>query len=405
MAWTVTLVAGAAFVVLAAVLVPWRPYPGELTLPDPVAVFGAEHVARAEAYAGQARLWSRLSLVVSVLTACLLGFTRLRGALTTRLRGPWWLQSVVVVVALAVIGRLVTLPFGILLRRLQLREGLSEQSWGGYARDLLVSEAVAVVATALAVLVLTACVRRLPRAWPAAAAGIVAALVMLGSFVYPVLVEPLTHDFTSLPDGRLRTEILDLADREGIAVDDVLVVDASRRTTTLNAYVSGFGSTRRVVVYDNLVAELPTDEALAVVAHELSHAAHDDVLVGSLLGATGAAAAVGLLGLVATGRRRRSPDLRTPAAVPWLLAVVALGSVVATPAQSTISRQIETRADVDALRTSDTEAFIRLQEQLAAHSLSDPDPAAWSQWWFGTHPTALQRIALAEAIATEGAYR
>ena len=73
-------------------------------------------------------------------------------------------------------------------------------------------------------------------------------------------------------------------------VDDVLVADASRRTTTLNAYVSGFGSTRRVVLYDNLVDDVPEDQALSVVAHELAHAKHDDVLTGSLLGAAGAAA-------------------------------------------------------------------------------------------------------------------
>ncbi len=81
-------------------------------------------------------------------------------------------------------------------------------------------------------------------------------------------------------------------------IDDVLVADASRRTTTLNAYVSGFGGTRRVVLYDNLVNDVPQDQALSVVAHELAHARYDDVLVGSLLGAAGAVFGVGLLGLL-----------------------------------------------------------------------------------------------------------
>ena len=83
-----------------------------------------------------------------------------------------------------------------------------------------------------------------------------AVLVMLGSFVYPVLVEPLTTDFDPLPAGELRTEILAVADAEGVPIDEVLVSDASRRTTTFNAYVSGFGSTRRVVLYDTLVDEV-----------------------------------------------------------------------------------------------------------------------------------------------------
>lgn len=76
-----------------------------------------------------------------------------------------------------------------------------------------------------------------------------------------------------------------LAETDGVPVDAVLVVDASRRTTSLNAYVSGFGSTRGVVIYDT-------------VGHELSHARHDDVLVGTALGALGAALGVGLLGLI-----------------------------------------------------------------------------------------------------------
>ena len=80
------------------------------------------------------------------------------------------------------------------------------------------------------------------------------------------------------PTARCAPTSCELAEREGVPVDDVLVADASRRTTTLNAYVSGFGSTRRVVLYDNLVDDVPQDETLSVVAHELAHARHDDVL-------------------------------------------------------------------------------------------------------------------------------
>ena len=101
------------------------------------------------------------------------------------------------------------------------------------------------------------CARRWRRAWPAIAGGVLAGFVLVGSLVYPVLVEPIFNDFEPLPDGELRSQILALADEEGVDVDEVLVADASRRTTTLNAYVSGLGATRRVVVYDNLVEDLP----------------------------------------------------------------------------------------------------------------------------------------------------
>ena len=185
-----------------------------------------------------------------------------------------------------------------------------------------------------------------------------------------------------------------------VTVDDVLVADASRRTTTLNAYVSGFGGTRRVVVYDNLVDDQPEDQVLSVVAHELAHAKHDDVLVGTLLGAFGVVAGVGLLGgLIGTaGVRRRAgvSGMSDPRAVALVLALLAIGTLLASPVENGISRRIETRADVDALKaTDDPVAFIELQRALAVRSLADPSPPAWSQFWFGSHPTAVQRIGLA----------
>lgn len=387
-----------AFVALAAVRVPWHPYPGgPLDVPDASAVFDAGQLRRMEDYSSQVRLLSRLSLAATLAVACLVGLTPLGRRLVRRLRGPWWLRVVQGVVALEVVAAVVALPFSVAIRRRQLDAGLSRQPWSGFAVDQLTGLAVTVVTTCLGVVVLVACVRRWRRAWPAVAGGLLGALVLLGSFVYPLLVEPLFNHFTSLPAGALRTQVLALADREGVRVDDVLVADASRRTTTLNAYVSGFGSTRRVVLYDNLVDDVPRAQTLSVVAHELGHARDDDVLTGSLLGAAGALVGIGLLGVLV--ERRRGSGLAEPEAVPLLLALLALGTVLALPVQNTVSRQIETRADVTALRsTGDAAAFVSLQRQLALSSHADPTPAAWSQFWFGSHPTVLQRIALAHRV-------
>ena len=97
----------------------------------------------------------------------------------------------------------------------------------------------------------------------------------------------------------------------------MLVADASRRTRAVNAYVSGLGPTRRIVVYDTLLREAPPAEVVAVVAHELGHAKDSDVLTGTLIGALGAAAAVVALyllgswgGLLRRGRRRRRSPSR-----------------------------------------------------------------------------------------------
>lgn len=382
----VLVVGMVAFVALSWALVPWHPYPGgALHPPAATSVFTRAEIARAEDFSRWARVWSRVSLVLSLVAVLALA----RGRWTQRLRGPWWLRSLQAVAVVEAGVSLATLVPDVLLQQRERRFHLVSQAWSGYATDRLTGLAVSVVAAGIAVLAFQACVRRLPRAWPAVAGGLLAALVLGGSFVYPLLVEPLFNHFTPLASGSLRTQVLQLAAAEHVHLEDVLVVDASTRTTELNAYVSGFGASRRVVLYDNLLHE-PRPEVLSVVAHELGHARHDDVLTGSLLGGAGALVGIGLIGLV----------LRRPAAnVPALLAIYAAGSVLSLPVQNLISRQIETRADVAALSTTrDRVAFVELQRELALSSLQDPTPAAWSQFVFGSHPTALQRIALADRV-------
>ncbi len=399
--WTLGL-GGLVFVAVAAWLVPWDPIPGgDLHPVSPGSVFTSDQIERAEHYAHWARVWSWSSLVLSLAVGLWLAFGKRGRALFSRIPGPWWVRVVLAVVVVQLVVRFATLPMSIAGRQLSLDNGLSTGSWGMYAWDQMKSQAVAIVVTSLALLVLIGCARRWPRAWPAVTGTLLGGLVLLGSFVYPVLVEPLFNDFEPLPDGDLRSEIFRLADQDGVQIDDVLVADASRRTTTLNAYVSGFGSTRRVVVYDNLIEAVPQDQTLSVIAHELAHAKHRDVVTGSILGAAGAALGIGVLGLVLGAlTRRRLPGPADPAVVPVVLAMAAVALLLTAPIQNGISRQIETRADVDALRTTqDATAFVGLQRRLALRSLADPTPPAWSQFWFGSHPPTLKRMALAERIA------
>jgi STE24 endopeptidase len=210
-----------------------------------------------------------------------------------------------------------------------------------------------------------------------------------------------------MADGPFKQSVLRLAAEEGVHVDDVLVADASRRTTTLNAYVSGIGSTRRVVVYDNLLKDLSPAEARSVIAHELGHAKHHDVLLGTGLGALGAVVGVSLLALLLDSRRlRRRAGVDGPGdprCVALVLALLSVGMFLVSPAQNTVSRAIEARADRTALETThDDAAFRSMQRQLALRSLADPTPPRWSQFWFGTHPTSLQRLGLPASLHRAG---
>jgi STE24 endopeptidase len=411
--WSLLLVLGGAvaFALLTWWRVPWDPVPGGPLRPAPASsVFTDQQVALLDHVARWSRFWSWGSLATSLVAYLVLARSaRLRARLART--GAGWRRRVLegtVVVTVAV--ELATLPWGVGLQVLRLRHGLTTQSWWGFAQDRLTGLAIGLVVTSAGLLLLVALLRRAPRTWPAWGALVAGAFVVLGSFAYPVTVEPLFNSFTPLPDGPLRSGVLRLADREHVAVAQVLVADASRRTTSLNAYVSGFGGTRRVVLYDNVVNDMPRPQVLAIVAHELSHARHDDVLTGTLLGTAGAAVGVGLLGVVLTRRRRAGDDVpgegpgeAGPALVPVVLALVAVGTLLGTPVTSAVSRRLESRADVDALvATRDAETFAGMQRRLDLQALSDPTPPPVSQWWFGTHPTTLQRIAIARRLEDLG---
>ena len=403
----VTLVAGVTFVTLAGLLVPWDWLPGgQLSKVAADDVFTVAEIERGEHVSGLLRLAGWGNLVLSVVVAALLGFTRLGSAVVGRLPGRWWVRTILAALLVTAIGRLATLPLAWSAQRVELSEGLSRQAWGSWVADQALGLGVSWTFATIALLMLVGLARRVPRTWPVWAALAAAGFTMLGSFTYPVVVEPLFNDFTPMARGELRSDILALAEREEVAVEDVLVADASRRTTRLNAYVSGFGSTRRVVVYDTLLTGLPREQVEIIVAHELAHAKHRDVLTGTMLGAVGAAFGVGLLALVIGGRRvLRQVDADgagDPRLVPCLLGLALVGSLLASPVQSTVSRAVEARADRTSLETTgETETFVAMQKQLALRALADPTPPGWSQFWFGSHPTTLQRIGLARALETD----
>ena len=171
--------------------------------------------------------------------------------------------------------------------------------------------------------------------------------------------------------GPFKSSILRLADREGVHVDDVLVADASRRTTTLNAYVSGLGSTRRVVVYDNLLNGLTPAEARVVIAHELGHAKHQDVLLGTLLGRGGQRRCRGAAGPAPRRPPGASagPGLRarpTRPWWPWRCSSPASACSSSAPLQNTVSRAIEARADRTSIEATHADAtFVQMQRRLA----------------------------------------
>jgi STE24 endopeptidase len=211
-------------------------------------------------------------------------------------------------------------------------------------------------------------------------------------FAGPVVLDPLFNRFDRLPEGDTRDAVLELARRAGVQVGEVYVVDASRRTTAANAYVTGLGATKRVVLFDTLLEDFTADEVRLVVAHELAHVKFRDVQRG-----------LAFTALVAPAAAWAVSRLARPADLPRLvLAATAVMAPVGWVANR-LSRKLETRADVFSLElTGAVEPFVSFERRIAVKNLADPDPPRLLTAILGTHPSTVQRIGIAKAFEAAG---
>ncbi|OKJ06671.1 M48 family metallopeptidase [Kitasatospora sp. CB01950] len=382
--------------------------------PSPVASgdFTSQEVARGRALRRAQVPWALGGQAASLGLAAALGFTAAGAGLVTAVGswfgGSWAAEVLGGSAALVLLGRAVTLPFSARVRVARARFGLVTQGWAGWAVDVLRGTAVTLALFLPLALGLYTLIGRSPEHWWVAGALAAALLTVALSFLHPLVIEPLFNRFSPLPDGELRTALLELARRDGIAVRDVLVADASRRTTALNAYVSGFGPTRRIVVHDTLLETADPREVELVAAHELGHVKHRDVATGTVLGALGAAVVVPVLAALLAWQplldAAGAAHPQDPRSLPLLAALAALLGAASTPVQCAVSRRIETRADRHALElTGDTEQFIAMQRRLAVANISDPAPPRALELLLATHPSATRRIAAARAWQAEQA--
>ena len=406
----VRLGGAAVAMILAAEAAVWLLAPRD-TGPEPVAVsesdyFSAPELERADDFRTGQRwlLFAGLGVEGAVLVAVALGRPRaLRRGLEAMAARP--LRGAAVAGAsVAALTQVGLLPVSIAAHERAVDVGLSTQSLSSWLWDYARSAGITIAISAGAATLLLALVRRLPRGWWIPGAAALTGLAALFVWIAPVVLAPIFNRFEPLPQSsRARADVLELASRAGVEVGDVYRVDASRRVRSLNAYVDGIGSTRRVVLYDNLLRHAERPELRSVVAHELSHVANDDVPRGvafvALVAPLGLLFSRELAGAIA---RRTGVDPASPAAIPAYALALSLAAFTLSITGNQLSRQVEASADDFALElTCDPTALIDLQVQLARTNLSDPDPPALYSAVFGTHPTTVDRIGAALAYERE----
>jgi STE24 endopeptidase len=352
----------------------------------PAELFSVEQVERARRYHRPLYVALLLDVTLGLVVLSVLAFSRVGSWLYDAVPGAAFPALVVAISAV------VRLPLAFWRGHVRERRwGFSTQSARGWLLDRLKGFAVSVVLTSGALLGLAGLARWLPRPWPLVAAPAAAVLVLVVGFVAPVVLEPLFNRFAPLRDEELTGRLRALARRAGVPVRDVLVADASRRTRKVNAYVSGLGATRRVVLFDTLLREAEPRQVELVVAHELGHRRARHVAKGTLLGMLGAAVTVAVLWAAVA----HPGDLRN---APLVLLVAEALELVGLPAAAAVSRRWEREADRFSLDvTRDPEAFEAAHRELATANLSDLDPPRAVYALLFTHPTPPERIAAGRA--------
>jgi STE24 endopeptidase len=359
---------------------------------DVTDLFAAEEIARARAYHRPLYVAFALGVVLDLGVLAAIAFGPPGDWLAGATGGSWWAQVIEWAALVAGVETLVRLPLsawsGWFYER---RWGFSTQTLRGWLLDRLKGLVVGVAISSIGLVLLFGSAREWPGAWPAVAAPGAALFVLVLSLFAPLLFERLFNRFWPLPDAGLARELSELSVRAGVPVRRILVSDASRRTRKHNAYVSGLGPTRRLVLFDTLLEDVPRDELRGVVAHELGHRRHRHVAAGTVLGMVGAAASVLIVWGVLSWHGSTDPR-----AVPLVLFTFSVLELVGMPFGTWVSRHWERTADRFALElTGNGEALEHMHRRLALANLADLDPPRLLYALLFTHPTPAERIAAA----------
>ena len=344
------------------------------------------------------------SLGISAIVLVALIWWRLAPRLRTR-------PLPLVIAILYLVTSFLDLPAGAGFHALSLHYKISIQRWPGWFLDWLKAETVGVSITVLVVWAFYALLRRSPRRWWMYAWLACIPLILFGAWVEPFVLEPLFNRFEPLAKQHpeLVAPIEALLKKAGVSIpsDRLFEMRASAKTNALNAYVSGFGSSKRVVLYDTIIRKEPEPELMTTFGHELGH-----YVLGHIAKGIGSAALLLLVGFFVSYRliewciQRWGPrlDIRSPAdpgSLPVFALIALLLSFAGEPIGNAYSRMQEHQADVYSLQV--TTGILKDPGQAAARafqiegetSLEPPDPSPFIVFWLYTHPPVAERLRFA----------
>ena len=324
-----------------------------------------------------------------------------------------WLQGLLFLPPFLFLVDLFELPVSIYWHALSLRYQQSVEGWGAWAWDWTKEELVQLLIFTILGMILFAVLHRSPRRWWfyfwLALLPISLCLVIAS----PYVIDPLFHHYRPLlaEEPALVESIARLTQHAGvpIAPDRMFLMDASKKTNTLNAYVAGLGPSKRLVLYDNTIRKTTPDETLFIVGHELGHYVLGHIWQGFLFFAAGALLGLYLMyrglhyALNRWGARWKIYGPQDWAALAVLFLLMQLLDFFSAPVMNALSRMEEHAADVYGLEV--IHGVVPHSEEVAAHAfqvlgeldLSDPNPPEFIRFWLYSHPPLAERLVFAHS--------
>lgn len=322
-----------------------------------------------------------------------------------------WIQCLVFVPLLILTIDLFDLPLRIYWHALSLRYEQSIQRWGSWLVDWLKGEALGVGLAILLVMVLYVAMRRSPRRWWFYSWLASLALLLFLFFISPWFIDPLFNHFEPLGNQhpQLVASIENLTQRAGVPIpaDRIFLMRASEKTNAINAYVTGFGASKRVVMWDTTIAKTTNDEALFIVGHELGHYVLGHVATGFAFFAVALLLAFYIMfRSLHWALHRWGAEWRIYGSEDWtslvvILLIFQILTFISSPVSNGFSRMQEHAADVYGLEI--IHGLVPNSEEVAAHGfqvlgeldLSDPNPPPFITFWLYSHPPLAERLVFA----------
>jgi STE24 endopeptidase len=327
--------------------------------------------------------------------------------------GRRFVQALIFVPLLLLTITILGLPLDAYQQNISLQYGLSVQSWGSWFADVLKGEAISLIVGTLLIWLFNLLIRKSTRRWWFYSWLIVMPIIIFFVFISPIIIDPLFNKFELLDKSnpQLVDAIQKVTQRGGLEIprDRMFLMKASEKVTTLNAYVTGFGPSKRVVVWDTTIQHASTPETLFVFGHEMGHYVLNHIVIGISGAFIGLFIGFYLLYIIANWAfarfQQRWPmrELGDWAAVPMLLLIFSLMSTISQPIGSAFSRTLEHNADIYGLEV--THGINANSQEAAAHafqvlgelSLSYPYPNKFVVFWYADHPPINERVPFAHS--------